>query len=68
MEAARGIKTVGMIADENERHPVQVSQWKKELLDSRTSSLKRTARMPGRKPRLPKETKPAWNEKSDSSP
>ena len=34
MEAARGVKTVGTIADENEPHPVQVSQWKKELLDS----------------------------------
>lgn len=34
MEAARGVKTVGTIADENELHPVQVSQWKKELLDS----------------------------------
>ena len=34
MEAAWGINTVGMIADENELHPVQVSQWKKELLES----------------------------------
>ncbi len=33
MEAARGVKTIGTIADENELHPVQVSQWKKELLD-----------------------------------
>jgi len=34
IEAARGIKTVSEIAEENELHPVQVSQWKKELLDS----------------------------------
>ena len=34
MEAARGVKTVGTIADENELHPVQVSQWKKQLLES----------------------------------
>ena len=34
MEAAREVKPVGMIADENELHPVQVSQWKKELLES----------------------------------
>ena len=34
MEAARGVKTVSEIADENELHPVQVSQWKKELLNS----------------------------------
>lgn len=33
IEAARGIKTVNQIAEENELHPVQVSQWKKELLD-----------------------------------
>lgn len=33
MEAARGVKTIGIIADENELHPVQISQWKKELLD-----------------------------------
>jgi len=30
MEAARGIKTVSEIAEDNELHPVQVSQWKKE--------------------------------------
>lgn len=35
MEAARGVKTVGTIADENQLHPVQVSQWKKELLGKR---------------------------------
>lgn len=34
MEAARGVKTVSEIATENDLHPVQVSQWKKELLDS----------------------------------
>jgi len=34
MEAARGVKTVSEIASENDLHPVQVSQWKKELLDS----------------------------------
>ena len=33
IEAARGVKTVNEIAEENELHPVQVSQWKKELLD-----------------------------------
>ncbi|TAG07785.1 MAG: hypothetical protein EAZ42_12420 [Verrucomicrobia bacterium] len=26
MEAARGVKAIGMIADENELHPVQISQ------------------------------------------
>ena len=34
IEAARGIKTINQIAEENELHPVQVSQWKAELLDS----------------------------------
>lgn len=34
IEAARGIKTVNQIAEENELHPVQVSQWKKELLQN----------------------------------
>ena len=33
IEAARGVKTVNEIAEENELHPVQVSQWKKELPD-----------------------------------
>jgi len=30
IEAARGVKTVNEIAEENELHPVRVSQWKKE--------------------------------------
>ena len=31
LEALKGIKPVHQIASENEIHPVQVSQWKKEL-------------------------------------
>ena len=31
MEALRGIKPIHEIASDNEIHPVQVSQWKKEL-------------------------------------
>ncbi len=31
MEAMKGIKPIHEIASENEIHPVQVSQWKKEL-------------------------------------
>ena len=31
MEALKGLKAVHEIAAENEIHPVQVSQWKKEL-------------------------------------
>jgi transposase len=31
LEALRGIKTVNQIAEENEIHPVQVSQWKAQL-------------------------------------
>jgi len=33
LEAIRGIKTVSEIAQDFEIHPVQVSTWKKELLD-----------------------------------
>jgi len=33
LEAARGVKTVNEIAADNELHPVQVSQWKKELME-----------------------------------
>ena len=33
MEAMKGIKPVHEIAAENEIHPVQVSQWKKELAE-----------------------------------
>jgi len=32
LEAARGVKTINEIAADNEWHPVQVSQWKGELL------------------------------------
>jgi len=31
LEAARGVKTINQIAEENEIHPVQVSQWKQQL-------------------------------------
>ena len=33
LEAVRGLKTINQIAADNEVHPVQVSQWKKELLE-----------------------------------
>jgi transposase-like protein len=33
MEALKGIKPIHQIAVENEIHPVQVSQWKKELAE-----------------------------------
>jgi transposase len=33
LEALRGLKTVNEIAREHQVHPVQVSAWKKELLD-----------------------------------
>jgi len=32
LEAVKGIQTINEIAQENEVHPTQVSQWKKELL------------------------------------
>lgn len=47
MEALRGVKTISEIASENRVHPVQVSQWKKELMESasmlfeKESNLKR---------------------------
>lgn len=34
MEALRGVKTISEIASESGVHPVQVSQWKKELAES----------------------------------
>lgn len=33
LEAVRGLKTISEIASDNEVHPVQVSKWKKELLE-----------------------------------
>ena len=33
IEALKGDKTINEIAKENGVHPVQVSQWKKELMD-----------------------------------
>jgi transposase len=32
LDAARGVRTINEIAADNELHPVQVSQWKSELL------------------------------------
>lgn len=37
LDAARGVRTINEIAAESELHPVQVSQWKKELLEGASS-------------------------------
>lgn len=41
MEAAKGIKPIHEIAADNEIHPVQVSQWKKELLEQMSEIFER---------------------------
>jgi len=37
LEAVRGIKTIKEIAQDNNVHPTQVSQWKKDLMDNASS-------------------------------
>ena len=34
VEAIRGLKTVSQIAADNQIHPVQVSQWKQQMLEA----------------------------------
>jgi transposase len=41
MEALKGIKPVHQIASENELHPVQVTQWKKELQEGMSEIFER---------------------------
>ena len=41
MEAMKGIKPIHEIAAENEIHPVQVSQWKKELAERMSELFER---------------------------
>ena len=41
MEAMKGIKPIHEIASENEIHPVQVSQWKKELSERMSELFER---------------------------
>ena len=41
LEAARGAKTVNEIAAEHGLHPVQVSQWKKDLVEGAASVFER---------------------------
>lgn len=37
LEAIRGLRTINEIAQEYEVHPVQVAQWKKEVLEGASS-------------------------------
>lgn len=41
LEAAKGLKTINQLAGEHELHPNQVSQWKRELLESGPGLFKR---------------------------
>ena len=41
MEALKGIKPVHQIASQNEIHPVQVTQWKKELQEGMSEIFER---------------------------
>ena len=41
MEAIKGIKTASEIAAEYEIHPVQVSEWKKHLMDNMDSAFEK---------------------------
>ncbi len=41
LEALKGLKPIHQIAADNEIHPVQVSQWKKELQDRMAELFKR---------------------------
>ena len=41
LEALKGIKPIHEIASDNEIHPVQVSQWKKELQENMTEIFER---------------------------
>lgn len=41
LEALKGIKTIHEIASANEIHPVQVSQWKKELQENMAEIFER---------------------------
>ena len=41
LEALKGLKPIHQIAADNEIHPVQVSQWKKELQERMTEIFER---------------------------
>lgn len=53
LEAVRGVKTVNEIAQHYGVHPVQVSQWKKALLDDSSSVFEKKR---GPKPKAEFET------------
>jgi transposase-like protein len=44
LEAIRGVKTVQQIAAENHLHPVQVTQWKTQMLEAAPGVFERGRR------------------------
>jgi transposase-like protein len=48
LEAAKGAKTTSEIASEYQGHPAQISQWKRQLLDSLPElfEIKRASKAP----------------------
>lgn len=43
LEAIKGIKTISQIAAENQLHPVQVTQWKNQMLEAAPGAFERGA-------------------------
>ncbi len=48
MEALKGVKTVAEIAAENSVHPVQVTQWKREMQEGAAQLFERSSKAKAR--------------------
>lgn len=64
LEAIKGLKTVSQIAAENQLHPVQVTQWKTQMMEAAPGVFNRGKQKGKSDKRSDERSRHAWSAKS----